>query len=72
MFGQFERLAAAIVLEPRSGNEAAVFERGEQLRDGGRRHCSAASKLRADDLSLGDRLQHEVLGDCERRVVGSE
>lgn len=72
MLGELERLAAAVVLEPCACNEVAVFERGEKLRDGSRGDRGAAGQLRADDLSLGDRLQGKVLSDCERRIVCRE
>ena len=72
MFGQGDRLSAAVILEPPAGQHAALFEPSEQLRDGRRRDGGAAGELGADDLSLGDCLQGQVLGDGQWRVVRSE
>ena len=61
-FGQDQGLPAAVVLEPPACQQAAFFERCEQLRDGRRRDRGAARKLGPDDLSLGDCLQGQELG----------
>jgi hypothetical protein len=56
-------LAAAVGLECGAAEEAVVFERGEQLRDGcGRDGCSSG-EFSADDLSVGDCLKRQVVGD---------
>jgi hypothetical protein len=72
VLGQGERLAAAVVLEPLSGQQSGFFESREELRDGGRGDGGAAGELGADDLALADRLQREILGDGERRLVRGE
>jgi hypothetical protein len=38
------------------------------LRHGGGRDGRAARKLGADDVTLRDRLERQVLRDCQRRV----
>jgi hypothetical protein len=72
MFGEGERLPAAVIEEAVARQHAAVFEAGEQLRDGSRGHRCAAGELGADNLSFADRLKDKVLGDCQRWVVGGE
>ena len=72
MFGEGKRLPAAVVRQPGAGQQAAVYERREQLRDGRRGDRRAAGKLGTDDLSLGDRLQRQILGDRQRWIVRGE
>jgi hypothetical protein len=69
LFGQSQRLAAAVVVSAATCQESALFEGGEELRDGRRGNRGAAGELGADDLSLADRLQGEVLSDRQRRIV---
>jgi len=69
VLGEGERLTAAVVVETIAGEHAGVFERGKKLRDRGRRDGGAAGELGAEGLAVGDRLQRQVLGDGERRIV---
>jgi hypothetical protein len=62
-------LAAAVVVETTPCQQAALLERREQLRDGRWRDGGSARQFRTDDLPLGDRLQGQVLGHRQRRVV---
>ena len=72
MLGEREGLAAAVVREPLPLEQARGLEGGEQLRDRRRRDGRATRELGADNLSLADRLEHQVLGDRQRRLVPCE
>ena len=72
LFGEGEWLPAAIVLEAAAREQAVFFEGGEQLRDCRGRDGGTAGELGSEDLSLGDRLQRQVLRDGERRIVRRE
>lgn len=65
-------MAAAVILEPAAANEIVFLKRGEELRDGRGGDGGAAGELGPDDLTVGDRLQGQVLGDGEWWLVGCE
>ena len=72
VLGEGDWESAAVVLETVAREHSGSFECGEELRHGRRRDGGTAGELGSDDLAFGDRLQCQVLGDGEGRVVRRE
>lgn len=65
-------LSAPIIIQTAPGEHARVLECGEELGDRRRGDGRATGEPGADDLAVGDRLQGQVLGNREGRVVCGE
>lgn len=65
-------MAAPVTGRSGAFEQAGILKAGEDLGDGGWRHGCTAGQLRADKLALGDSVEREVLGECERGMVACQ
>lgn len=65
-------MAAAVLGDCSSFEQAGVGEPGEELRDGGTGDAGAPRELGAGYVLAGDRAEREVLGHGQRWVVAGE
>ena len=72
MLGRHERLSPPVISRAVAAHHPGLLERREELGDGRGRDGGTAGELGPHDLSIGDRLQRQVLRNGERRVVRSE